>query len=72
MDTDEIYQGFAGSISQDAENIMPNDSNATLQYSQTYNVRVPKPEDKVVLDASSVKKIKAECEMAKKNAVPIC
>lgn len=70
MDTDEIYQGFAGSISQDAENIMPNDSNATLQYSQTYNVRVPKPEDKVVLDASSVKKIKAECEMAKKTQFP--
>ena len=43
MDTEELYQAFTGLISEDAENIMPNDTNAELQYSQTYSVRVPKP-----------------------------
>lgn len=65
MDTEELFQSFIGSISEDAENIMPNDSNAELQYSQTYNVRIPKPQDKVVLDAYSVKKIREECQKAK-------
>ena len=36
MDTEEFYQAFTGLISEDAENIMPNDTNAELQYSQTY------------------------------------
>jgi len=66
VDTEEFYQTFSGSICEDAENIMPNDSNVELQYSQTYNVHIPKPEDKIVLDASSVRKIKAECEKAKR------
>lgn len=70
MNTEEFYQAFTSSIAEDAENIMPNDSNTELQYSQTYNVRVPKPEDKIVLDASSVKKIKAECEEAKRAQFP--
>lgn len=70
MDTEELYQAFTGLISEDAENIMPNDTNAELQYSQTYSVRVPKPEDKIVLDASSVRKIKAECEKAQKVQFP--
>lgn len=70
MDTEELYQAFSGSVFEDAENIMPNDSNTELQYSQTYNVRVPKPEDKVVLDASSVKKIKEECKKAQKVCFP--
>lgn len=70
VDTEEIYQAFADSIFEDAENIMPNDSNAELQYSQTYSVRVPKPEDKIVLDASSVRKIKEECEKAQKIQFP--
>lgn len=70
MDTEEFYQAFTGLISEDAENIMPNDTNAELQYSQTYSVRVPKPEDKIVLDASFVRKIKAECEKAQKVQFP--
>lgn len=70
MDTEELYQAFTGLISEDAENIMPNDTNAELQYSQTYSVRVPKPEDKIVLDASSVRKIKEECEKAQKVQFP--
>ena len=70
MDTEELYQAFTGLISEDAENIMPNDTNAELQYSQTYSVRVPKPEDKIVLDASSVRKIKAESEKEQKVQFP--
>ena len=70
MNTEELYQAFTGLISEDAENIMPNDSNTELQISQTYSVRVPKPEDKIVLDASSVRKIKAECEKAQKVQFP--
>lgn len=67
MNTEELYQKMlTDAISEDAENIMPNDSNTELQYKQTYNVRIPKPEDKIVLDASSVRKIKVECEKAKK------
>lgn len=70
MGAEEFYQAFAGSAFEDAENIMPNDSNTELQYSQTYSVRVPKPEVKIVLDASSVKKIKEECEKARKIQFP--
>lgn len=70
MDTEELYKAFTGPISEDAENVMPNDSNAELKYSQTYNVKVPKPEDKIVLDASCVKKIKEGCEEAKRVQFP--
>ncbi|MDO5299935.1 MAG: hypothetical protein Q4F18_10945 [Clostridia bacterium] len=34
MNTEEFYQAFTSSIAEDAENIMPNDSNTELQYSQ--------------------------------------
>ena len=40
---EEMYQSFTNSITEDAENIISTDkSNAELQYSQTYNVHVPK------------------------------
>ncbi len=68
---EEMYQSFTNSITEDAENIISTDkSNAELQYSQTYNVHVPKPSDKIVLDASSVSKIKAICKEAKEVRFP--
>lgn len=55
-------------IVQDAT--IHNYSNAELQFSQTYNVRIPKAEAKIILDESSVKKIQDECEKAKKTSFP--
>lgn len=70
IDTEEIYSKFSTSTTEEAENVISGDSNKALQYSQTYNVHVPKPEDKVVLNASSVKKIQGECQKAKEIKFP--
>lgn len=67
---EEFYQSFIDSIAENAGNIMPDDSNTELQYNQTYSVRIPKPEDKILLDVSSVRKISEECEKAKKAQFP--
>ena len=67
MDTEELNQAFSNSISENAENIMPNNTNGALQYSQVYNVKIPKPAEKIALDVSSIRMIKEKCEKAKKE-----
>ena len=70
MDTEQLIKTFTDSILEDAENIMPDDSNDVLQFSQKVNIKPPKPAEKVLLDVSSVNKIKVECEKAKKIQFP--
>lgn len=57
-------------VFEDAINIMPNESNNKLQYSQTYNVKMPKATPKILLDEDCVKKIIKECEIAQKEKFP--
>ncbi|MBD5110972.1 MAG: hypothetical protein HDT42_00320 [Ruminococcaceae bacterium] len=52
-------------IVQDAT--IHNYSNAELQFSQTYNVRIPKAEAKIILDESSVKKYRTSVKKPKKR-----
>ncbi len=53
----------ASTIEENAEIKMINDS--AVQFSQTYNVIIPEPEDKIILNASEIHRIKALCQDAK-------
>lgn len=63
-------QAFETSTEDCGTNVIGPDSNGTLRFSQTYDVKVPKASGKVVLDASCVRKIKNLCNQAKKPKFP--
>lgn len=67
QENNEILEFLTNPVTKDAGNIISiNESNDELQYSQTYNVQLPKPSDKIVFDISSINKIKETCKDAKK------
>ena len=68
--TDTYEKTVTETVFEDAINIMPNESNNQLQYSQTYNVKTPKTVCKILLDEECVKKIKKECEIVRKERFP--
>lgn len=66
MDTEDLFDRITNnSITEEAENIISNTCNQELRYNQTFNVKLPKAKDQVLLDAYSVVKIKNECKKAK-------
>ena len=67
---DAMMQAFETSAEDCATTVIGPDSNGTLRFSQTYDVKVPKASGKIVLDASSVKKIKNLCAQAKNSKFP--
>ena len=71
-DLDKLFEICATSaIEEDAETTIIDGKDATLQYSQTCNVRLPKPEDQVALNASEISKMKSICEDAKNEKFPL-
>lgn len=68
--TDAMMQAFETSTEDCVTNVIGPDSNGTLRFSQTYDVKVPKASGKVVLDASCVRKIKNLCSQAKTPKFP--
>ena len=68
--TDAMMQAFETSTEECVTNIIGPDSNGTLRYSQTYDVKVPRASGKVVLDTASVKKIRHLCTQTQKSKFP--
>lgn len=62
-----MKQIFEDVISQKAESVISDESNKNLKYDQSFSVQIPAPEEKIVLNKSSVRKILKECSKAKKH-----
>ena len=67
MDTDELMNACTNVLVENAENIINNENNKTLQYERTHDVVLPPDEKSIALKVSSLKHIKLECEKAKKS-----
>ena len=62
---DRLYDTcLSNTVEENAETSIIDGRDTTLQYSQTYNVRLPKPEDKIMLNTSEIKTIKEICKEA--------
>lgn len=59
---------------ENASSVISENNNGTLKYNQTVDVRVPKSSvnDMVAIRITSIKKIKKNCEDAKKNKFSWC
>lgn len=62
-----MRQIFEDIISQKTESVINDASNKNLKYDQSFSVQIPAPEEKIVLNKSSIKKILKECSEAKKS-----
>ena len=71
MDNQDLYTQCMNTVDEVAENVMPDNSNTDLQFKQTFNVKMPKPGKKILIDACSIEKIKNECTSVKKTTFPI-
>ena len=56
------FKNLTNVITQEAESVISTGNNKELEYKQIYNVRIPEPEEQIILKKSIVKKIKIECE----------
>ena len=65
--TEEIFQSCNNTIIEDAANIIDEKSNCTLEYQQKHNVVLPPEEKKIAITISAIRKIRYECDCAKKN-----
>ena len=70
MDTEQLYSQFQNATTEDAENIISQDTNNELQYNHKISVKVPEPGEMVVIDLKSINKIRTECDKAKNNHFP--
>ena len=70
MDTEQLYSQFQNATTEDAENIISQDTNNELQYNHKISVKVPDPGEMVVIDLKSINKIRNECDKAKNNHFP--
>ena len=71
MENQDLYTQCMNTVDEVAENVMPDNSNTDLQFKQTFNVKMPKPGKKILIDACSIEKIKNECTSVKKTTFPI-
>ena len=67
---DVMMQAFSTSEEDCAVNVIGSESNGTLQYSQIFDVKVPKANKKVLVDAGVIKKIQLLCAQAKTEKFP--
>lgn len=68
---DDIMRAFSNSEESYADNVIIGvENNEKLQYSLTYDVAIPKPNNKVVLDISAINKALLICRHAKKKRFP--
>ena len=58
MDTDELMNACTNVLVENAENIINNENNKTLQYERTHDVVLPPDEKSIALKVSSLKHIK--------------
>ena len=71
MDTEQLYSQFQNATTEDAENIISQDTNNELHYNHKISVRVPEPGEMVLVDLKSINKIKNECNKATSNHFPL-
>lgn len=64
------FENLTNVIIKDASSVINDKNNKQLEYRQTYSVHIPEPEEHIILKKSLLKKIKLECEKAKKNKFP--
>lgn len=50
---------------ENAQNVITDNRN--FQYTQTFNFRIPKPEEQVPINVSAIVKIKKECDIVRKK-----
>ena len=65
--TEEILQSCKNVVVEEASNVIDENSNHTLQYEQKHNVILPPEEKKIAINISAIRKIRYECECAKKS-----
>ena len=65
--TEEIFQSCNNVVLEETSNVISKDNNHTLQYEQIHNVVLPSEEQKIAINISVLKKIKNECDQAKKH-----
>ena len=65
--TEEILQSCNNVIAEETSNIISKDNNQALQYEQTHNVMLPPEEKMIAVKISSLKKVRMECNIAKKT-----
>ena len=64
---EEIFQSCNNVVVEETNNVISKDSNNTLRYEQTHDVVLPPEEKKIAINVSAIKKVRYECECAKKN-----
>ena len=68
-DLDLLFETCVSStVEENAETTIIDGKDSALQYSQTYNVRLPKPEEKIALNTSEILKMKEICADAKNES----
>ena len=58
-------------VEKNVEAKITDENDSTLQYNLTCNIRLPKPEEKIAVSVSEIKRIKGMCKEAMQEAFPV-